>query len=100
MNARQMWHARHESDASREQAPAVMKKSSLPYCEHCGCARRFRRKKADHRLHMALTAVTLGAWGPAWLAATLRAANRPWRCHVCGEVRPTNAAHPETVENR
>ena len=47
-----------------------------------------RRRSPRHDLHLMLTILTAGFWGPCWIITVVAAMQEPWRCRECGRPQP------------
>lgn len=65
------------------------------YCSWCAQERTFRRRTADHGLHLILTVVTLGLWGVAWFSIWWGERRLHWRCQGCRRRTRGLLAAPE-----
>jgi hypothetical protein len=54
------------------------------YCRTCAHPQEFVRFRPAHGWHCVFTVLTFGLWGVSWLALSLHAWLRPWRCPRCG----------------
>jgi rubredoxin len=71
------------------------------YCPTCAHPQEFTRFRPAHGWHLVFTILTLGLWGISWLALSLHATARPWRCPRCHWVFPgTTAAAVRTKAAR
>jgi hypothetical protein len=68
----------------------------MRFCERCQCEREFSRRAVAHPWHFGLTMLTVGLWSLGWLAATISARRRPWRCTACqSRFVPSAKRHPQ-----
>jgi hypothetical protein len=72
------------------------------YCAHCRHRQTFIRVEVRHWFHFLLTLATVGFWGISWLAISLAAKLRPWRCEHCGWHKPEflSYSHPRNIPSK
>jgi hypothetical protein len=46
-------------------------------------------------VHLVLTVLTLGLWGPCWIITAVAARFEPWRCRECRRPQPEEKASLE-----
>lgn len=54
------------------------------WCFTCQASRLGERQTASHGLHLAITVLTGGLWGPVWYVLANRTSALTYRCAVCG----------------
>jgi len=75
-----------------------MPSSYTAHCQRCGYERRFRKRRMNHGIHLALTLLSAGVWGIAWISASIKHARKPWRCSFCGSRRSVRHGLQTTLE--
>ncbi len=56
----------------------------MQWCDGCGCDTTHLGERANHVLHVALAALTVGLWIPVWIIEAWWRHYAPSHCTVCG----------------